>query len=62
MPPNSQKTAVSEQQLLLGGVLVKITTLIIVLLGLATASGAAMVGSIKKEPVLLACAIPECGT
>jgi hypothetical protein len=39
---------------------VKITTLIIVLLGLATASGGAMIASVKKEPVLLACGGPNC--
>jgi hypothetical protein len=39
---------------------VKITTLIIVLLGLAAASGAAMIVSVKKEPVLLACGGPNC--
>jgi hypothetical protein len=43
-----------------GGSIVKITTLIIVLLGLATASGAAMIVSVKKEPVLLACGGPNC--
>jgi hypothetical protein len=43
-----------------GGNIVKITTLIIVLLGLATASGAAMIVSVKKEPVLLACGGPNC--
>jgi hypothetical protein len=39
---------------------VKITTLITVLLALATASGAAMIVSMKKEPVLLACGSPNC--
>jgi hypothetical protein len=39
---------------------VKITTLIIVLFGLATASGAAMIASVHKEPVLLACGGPNC--
>ena len=42
------------------GSIVKITTLIIVLLGLATASGAAMIVSVKKEPVLLACGVANC--
>jgi hypothetical protein len=39
---------------------VKITTVIIVLLGLAATSGAAMIVSVKKEPVLLACGGPNC--
>jgi hypothetical protein len=39
---------------------VKITMIVIVLLGLATASGAAMIVSVKKEPVLLACGGPNC--
>jgi hypothetical protein len=39
---------------------VKITVLILVLLGLATASGAAMIASVKKDPVLLACGGPNC--
>jgi hypothetical protein len=38
----------------------KITMLIIVLLGLATASGAAMIVSVKEEPVLLACGGANC--
>jgi hypothetical protein len=39
---------------------VKITALIIGLLALAIASGAAMVASVHKEPVLLACGGPNC--
>ncbi len=54
-PPNSRKMAISEQHLLWGGILVKITTLIIVLLSVAAASGTAMIVSVKKEPVLMAC-------
>ena len=38
----------------------KIITVMIVLLGLATASATAMIVSIKKEPVLLACGGPNC--
>jgi hypothetical protein len=39
---------------------VKITTLIVVLLALAMGTGAAMVASVRKEPVLLACGGPNC--
>jgi hypothetical protein len=38
----------------------KVTALIAVLLALAMASGSAMVVSVKKEPVLLACGGPNC--
>ncbi len=38
----------------------KITTLLIVLLGLATASAGAMIVCVKKEPVLSACGGPNC--
>jgi hypothetical protein len=39
---------------------VKVTTLIVVLLALAMGTGAAMVTSVHKEPVLLACGGPNC--
>jgi hypothetical protein len=39
---------------------VKITALIVVLLALAVGMGAAMVASVHKEPVLLACGGPNC--
>jgi hypothetical protein len=38
----------------------KVTALIFALLTLATVSGAAMVVSVHKEPVLLACGGPNC--
>jgi hypothetical protein len=38
----------------------KITALIAVLLALAMGIGAAMVASLHKEPVLLACGGPNC--
>jgi hypothetical protein len=38
----------------------KITALIVVLLALAMGTGAAMLVSVKKEPVLLACGGPNC--
>jgi hypothetical protein len=38
----------------------KITALIFVLLALAMGTGIAMVASVKKEPVLLACEGPNC--
>jgi hypothetical protein len=44
---------------ILGGI-VKITALIVVLLALAVGTGAAMVASVHKEPVLLACGGPNC--
>jgi hypothetical protein len=59
-PPKSREAAFSGQHSPVGGSIVKITTLIIVLLGLATASGGAMIVSVKKEPVLLACGGPNC--
>jgi hypothetical protein len=40
--------------------MVKITALIFVLLALAMGTGVAMVASIKKEPVLLACGGSNC--
>jgi hypothetical protein len=43
-----------------GGSIVKITTLIIVSPDLATASGATVIVSVMKEPVLLACGGPNC--
>jgi hypothetical protein len=43
----------------LGGSM-KVTALIFVLLALAMASGGAMVASVQKEPVLLACGGPNC--
>jgi uncharacterized iron-regulated membrane protein len=43
-----------------GGSIVKITALIIVLLVLAMATGTAMVVSVQKEPVLLACGGLNC--
>jgi hypothetical protein len=39
---------------------VKFTALIFALLALATATGTAMVVSVHKEPVLLACGGPNC--
>jgi len=45
--------------IIVGGV-VKITALIFVLLALAMGAGGAMVASVKKEPVLLACGGPNC--
>jgi hypothetical protein len=39
---------------------VKITTLIVLLLALAMGTGAAMIASAHKEPVLLACGGPNC--
>jgi hypothetical protein len=38
----------------------KVTALIFALLTLATVSGAAMVASLYKQPVLLACGGPNC--
>jgi hypothetical protein len=38
----------------------KVTALIFALLTLATVSGAAMVASVHKQPVLLACGGPNC--
>jgi hypothetical protein len=38
----------------------KITAAIFVLLALATGTGVAMVASVHKEPVLLACGGPNC--
>jgi hypothetical protein len=38
----------------------KITAAIFVLLALATGTGVAMVESVHKEPVLLACGGPNC--
>jgi hypothetical protein len=38
----------------------KITAFIFVLLALAMGSGAAMIASVHKEPVLLACGGPNC--
>jgi hypothetical protein len=40
--------------------MVKITVLIFALLAIAMGAGAAMVVSVKKEPVLLACGGPNC--
>jgi hypothetical protein len=45
---------------LLGEGFVKFTALVFALLALATATGAAMVVSVHKEPVLLACGGPNC--
>jgi hypothetical protein len=42
------------------GAIVKVTALIFVLLALAMGTGAAMVASVQKEPVLLACGGPNC--
>jgi len=39
---------------------VKITALIFVLLALAMGAGVAMIASVKKEPVFLACGGPNC--
>jgi hypothetical protein len=39
---------------------VKVIALIAVLLALAMGAGAAMVASVHKEPVLLACGGPNC--
>jgi hypothetical protein len=38
----------------------KVTALIFVLLALAMGTGVAMVASVQKEPVLLACGGPNC--
>jgi hypothetical protein len=59
-PPKSRETAFSGLHTPVGRSGVKITMLIVVLLSLATASGAAMIVSVKKEPVLLACGGPNC--
>jgi hypothetical protein len=68
-PPKSLKAAISEMCIGAGmlllmtrlkGGIVKVTALIAVLLALAMASGSAMVISVKKEPVLLACGGPNC--
>ena len=67
-PRKSRKAAISDEGVgllvrardtALGGI-VKITALFAVLLALAVGSGAAMVASVHKEPVLLACGGPNC--
>jgi hypothetical protein len=60
MSIKSRKPAIFEAGALLWGVTVKITALILVLLTLAMGTGAAMVVSVQKEPVLLACGGPNC--
>jgi hypothetical protein len=62
-PLKSLKPAISEYRVRGHdhlGAIVKITALIFVLLALATGTGVAMVASVHKEPVLLACGGPNC--